>query len=124
MPTEDLEVLSVERKFFGALTLNPKSLDQLLADDCLMIDVLSGSEVPKSALLDVLKAGDLRFEHVEPRDSRVRIYGDTAIVTGSTRMRGRFHNDQFAVSSRYTHVYVKTLDEWQMVSAQGTQIRE
>jgi ketosteroid isomerase-like protein len=124
MPTEDLEVLSVERQFFGALTLNPKSLDQLLADDCLMIDVLSGSEVPKSALLDVLRAGDLRFEHVEPGNSRVRIYGDTAIVTGSTRMRGRFHNDQFAVSSRYTHVYVKTRDEWQMVSAQGTQIRE
>jgi hypothetical protein len=123
MQNNESDLLSVERRFFSALIRNRIALDELLSDDSLLIDVLSGSEVTKSELLTVLKSGQLRFEDIEPLDSRVRLYNDTAIVTGSTNMSGHFGDEQFSVYSRYTHVYVKTVDEWQLVSAQGTQIR-
>ena len=123
MQNNESDLLSVERRFFSALIRNQIALDELLSDDSLLIDVLSGSEVIKSELLAVLKSGQLRFEAIQPLDSRVRFYNGTAIVTGSTRMTGHFGADQFSVHSRYTHVYVKMVDEWQLVSAQGTQLR-
>jgi len=69
-----------------------------------------------------LKSGQLRFEDIEPLNSRVRFYNGTAIITGSTKMTGHFGKYQFLVHSKYTHVYVKAVDGWQLVSAQGTQM--
>jgi hypothetical protein len=37
-------------------------------------------------------------------------------------MSGRFENNAFSASSRYTHVYVQTDGRWRMVAAQGTRI--
>ena len=117
----DLSLL--ERRFFNGLIANVEAVEHLLADDSLLIDVLSGSEVTKSELLTVLRSGQLKFEEIKPLSSRVRFYDDTALVTGSTEMSGRFGDDPFSVASRYTHVYVRLRDRWQLVSAQGTQIK-
>ena len=115
--------LSAERAFFKALIDgNTEALDGLLADDFLLIDVMAGSEITKAALLSVIGAGQLKFEAIEPADSRVRFYQATALVTGSTRMRGRFGGTHFTVHSRYTHVFTLLDNEWRLVSAQGTQI--
>ena len=122
MQNNETDLLSVERQFFSALIRNQNALDHLMSDDSLLIDVLSGSEVTKSELLDVLKSGQLRFEDIAPLNSRVRFYNGTAIITGSTKMTGHFGKYQFSVHSKYTHVYVKAVHGWQLVSAQGTQM--
>ena len=52
MNTKEPNVLKVEREFFNALMDgNSADLDQLLSDDFLLIDVLSGAEINKSTLL-------------------------------------------------------------------------
>lgn len=121
----DRDVLDVERQFFTALIEGSvEALDRLLADDFLLIDVMRGSEVPKSALLAVLEAGQITFEAIEPVESRVRFYQTTAIVTGRTEMRVRFGDSTFSVSSRYTHVYIQQQGGWRMATAQGTPISD
>jgi len=123
MQIDEAQLLKVERRFFSALLgAQPEALDELLTDDFLLIDVMSGSEVTKSALLDVMRSGQLKFEEINQLDSRIRWYDGTAVVTGSTKMRGRFAEESFRVSSRYTHVYAKAGDAWQLASAQGTPI--
>ena len=117
------DVLSLERRFFNGLIADVEAVEQLMSDDSLLIDVLSGSEVTKTELITVLRSGQLKFEKIKPLGSRVRFYEGTALVTGSTEMSGRFGTDQFSVFSRYTHVYVRSRDRWQLVSAQGTQIK-
>ena len=97
-------------------------MNQLLSDDFLLIDVMTGSEVPKAALLEVIEARQLRFDEINRVDYRVRLYGNTAVITGSTKMRGNFGEDAFQASSRYTHVFVEQGESWRMVSAQGTPI--
>ncbi len=125
MHNQETEVLAIEGRFFNALISLPSSLDCLLTDDCLLIDVLSGSEVTKPDLLNVLESGQLKFDIIEPLGSRIRFYDCTAVVTGSTRMSGRFGPDPFSVHSRYTHVYVRVAArEWQLASAQGTSIQD
>jgi ketosteroid isomerase-like protein len=115
--------LVAERQFFGSLIqADVKGLDRILGDDFLLIDVMTGSEVTRPDLLAALGAGQLKFEAIEQGDSRLRLYGETAVVTGRTQMSGRFGGTPFAARSRYTHVYVKTQSQWRLVSAQGTQI--
>lgn len=117
------EVLDAENRFFGALLgSNRAALDAVLAPDFLLIDVMTGSEIPREFLVDAVAARQLVLETIERSDGRVRQYGDTAIVTGETRMRGRYSEQSFAAHSRYTHVYLKGASGWQLVTAQGTPI--
>jgi ketosteroid isomerase-like protein len=115
--------LAAEREFFTALVeARPEALDRVLADDFVLIDVMRGAEVTKAALLAVIGSGQLRFEVIEPAEQRVRLYPATAVVTGRTRMSGRFGGALFAALSRYTHVYVEQQGRWRLVAAQGTPI--
>jgi len=121
MQTEEPNVLRVERRFFNALIdENSADLDQLLSDNFLLIDVLSGAEINKSALLAAVSSDQLKFEIIDLLDSHIRFYNGTAVVTGTTKMNGRFADVPFRIFSRYTHVYSKQQDEWHLVVAQGT----
>ena len=115
--------MNAEDAFFGALLRGDgTALKAVLTPDFLLIDVMSGSEIPGDVLVDLVGSRQLRFESVERIDSRLRQYGDTAVVTGQTRMRGGFGDQRFEAHSRYTHVYVRSEQDWRLASAQGTPI--
>ncbi len=119
------EVLAAEQRFFAALMAGDRdALNQILTDDFLLIDVMRGAEVPKSALLAVVEADQIRFDEIEPAEARVRFYASVAVVTGSTQMQGRFGEVPFGVHSRYTHVFVEQQGQWRLASAQGTPISD
>jgi ketosteroid isomerase-like protein len=117
--------IAADRQFFAALiAADTAALGRLLADDFVLIDVMTGSEVPRAALLDVVGSGQLVFETIDPAEVRCRRYGATAVVTGRTRMAGRYAGAAFGAASRYTHVHVEQPGGggWRMVAAQGTPI--
>jgi hypothetical protein len=115
--------LAVEPQFFSSLIGGDVAvLDRILGDDFLLIDVMTGSEVKKTDLLAVLKSGQFKFGAIKLVESRVRLYGITAVIIGRTHMNGRFGETPFTASSRYTHVFVKEQSQWRLVSAQGTQV--
>ena len=121
--TDRSDVLAVELQFFDALVApSCEALSLILADDFTMIDVLTGSEVAKPALLDFMGSGQVTFESIEPAESHVRLYGTTAIVTGRAQIRGKFAGAPFETKSRYVHVYVNQNGRWRLASAQGTPI--
>jgi ketosteroid isomerase-like protein len=118
-----MTIQDADRSFFTALrACDGPALAALLTDDFVLIDVLRGGEVPRGDFIGAVGAGQLRFDDVDVLSSRVRRYGSTAVVTGETRMRGRFGDTSWAAHSRYTHVYVEQGGRWRLASAQGTQI--
>jgi len=119
----DKVVLQAEERFFAALSEgNRQALGEIVADDCILIDVLTGSEVPRLDFVDLVGSRRLVFESIVRMPARVRRYGGTAIVTGQTRMTGRFDAQTFQVRSRYTHVYVQHRGGFRLVNAQGTPV--
>ena len=120
---DELDPLVTDRQFFSALVAGSvEDLDQIWADDFVLIEVMGGSEVTKSSLLGAIESGHLKFQAIEPAEIRVRLYQPTALVTGRTQMSGRLGENPFAAKSRYTHVYVAQEGCWRLVAAQGTQI--
>jgi ketosteroid isomerase-like protein len=116
-------VSAAEDRFFGALLRGDgEALRALLTPDFVLVDVMTGSEIPGSVLADLVGGRQLVFEVVDRIDARVRTYGSAAVVTGQTRMRGRYQDQSFSAHSRYTHVYVREDGGWRLASAQGTPI--
>jgi ketosteroid isomerase-like protein len=114
-----MDPVETDRRFFAALLAADRAaLSELLTDDFVIIDVMQGNEIPRAAFLDAVTSGQVVFDAIDLVESRVRRYGDVAVVTGRTEMRGRVGTAPWAVRSRYTHVYVAD----RLASAQGTAI--
>jgi ketosteroid isomerase-like protein len=115
--------LAADKQFFDALIAgDAQALGHILADDFILIDVMSGSEIMRSDFLAAIGSGQIKFESIEPADNRVRLYQSTAIITGRTHMKGQLGKAPFTASSRYTHVFVERQGEWRLVNGQGTPI--
>ena len=114
------ELLEFENEFARAVTSNDAdALDELLADDWVIVEP-DGSFIDKARFLGVIKSGALSHESMESTDLRVRIYGNTAVVTGLTATKGKFMGQDFASCERATDIFVKQSDRWQCVFTQLT----
>jgi ketosteroid isomerase-like protein len=116
------ELLKLENEFARAVTSNDTdALDGMLADEWIIVDP-DGSIIDKVRFLGVIKSGVLSHEFMESTDLRVRVYGNTAIVTGLTTTKGKFMGQDFASCERATDIFVKQTDRWQCVFTQLTRV--
>ena len=114
------ELLTLEKDFSQAIVKNDaEAIGRFLADDWIIIDP-DGGTIDKSRFLGVIKSGALTHEMMESNDIRVRIYGDTAVVTGLTTTKGKFSGQDFTTQERATDVFVKQNGRWQCVFSQLT----
>ncbi len=121
-------VIATDAAFFAALlAADVARLEQLLAEDFLIVDVNQGAVTGRAAFIAFVASGAVRFEAIDTiaAESVVRLYGDAAIVVGATAMRFRLEDGTaFSAGSRYTHVFARASSNvWQLVSAQGTRIQ-
>lgn len=122
---ETRDVIAHDESFFEALLAADRdSLDRLLAEDFLIVDVLAGQVAHRDDLLGAMSAGALRFADVTryPAERTVRHRDSFAVVVGRTRMVIQHPGGEVTVSSRYTHVFVRDGGGWRLMSAQGTPI--
>jgi ketosteroid isomerase-like protein len=84
------ELLKVEKAFAETIVNNDlEGLGRVVADDWIIIDP-NGEIVDRARFFEVIKSGSLTHEIMESEDLRVRIYGDSAVVTAVTRTKGKF----------------------------------
>ena len=114
------ELLKLENEFAQAVTNNDAdAVDGFLADDWIIVDP-DGGIIDKARFLGVIKSGALSHEMMESTDLRVRLYGNTAVVTGLTTTKGKFMGQDFTSCERATDIFVKQNDRWQCVFTQLT----
>jgi len=114
------ELLTVEKEFTQAIARNDaEAIAQFLADDWIIIDA-DGGIISKARFLEVIKSGALTHETMESDDVRVRVYGDSAVVTGLTTTKGKFMEQEFTTRERATDVLVKQNGRWRCVLSQLT----
>src|SRR4026207_966379 len=109
------ELLKLEEAFAEAIVKNDlEGIGRLVADDWIIIDP-NGEIVDRTRFFEVIKSGALAHNMMESEDFRVRVYGDSAVVTGITRTEGKFMGQEFSTQERATDVFVKRDRRWQCV---------
>jgi ketosteroid isomerase-like protein len=119
-------LLEHDQRFFDALVAaDTTSLNDLLAEDFILVAVNDGAAVTKADLLGAIDSG-LRFPAIESHHAEaiVRRIADVAIIVGRTSMNFTdADGTSFTSASRYTHVFsFDGTAGWRLLSAQGTQI--
>jgi ketosteroid isomerase-like protein len=68
----------------------------------------------------VIESGALTHEMMESDDTRVRVYGNTAVVTALTTTKGKFSGRAFTTQERATDIFVKQDGRWLCALSQLT----
>jgi ketosteroid isomerase-like protein len=74
----------------------------------------------KADILTGFKSGAFKYEAREVSDLNVRVYGDTAVVTGRAVQKGAENAKDYSGANRFTRVYVKQGGRWLTVALQVT----
>jgi ketosteroid isomerase-like protein len=90
-------------------------LDRLFADD--VVVMVPGMRVmTKADAVGMFTSGRMKFDRYETSETKLRVYDEMAIVTGRLKrtrvVAGATANDDW----RFTKVYVRRADRWQVVS--------
>src|SRR6516162_6591528 len=109
------QLLKLEDAFAEAIVNNDlESIGRLVADDWVVIDP-NGEIVDRTRFFEVIKSGALTHDTMDSEDFRVRVYGDSAVVTAITSTKGKFMGEEFITRERATDAFVKRDGRWQCV---------
>jgi ketosteroid isomerase-like protein len=93
------------------------AIEANMADDFRQIDS-QGHVETKASFVEGLMSPDLQLDPYTVEDFDVRVYGDTALLSGHTRVTGHYRGAPFRTHYRYIDVYVKQGGVWRIVSVQ------
>ena len=91
-------------------------LSSLLADD-FVITIEDGSIFSKAGYISHTADSTVRVQVAEMSDLKVRMHGDTAIVTGAYHEKGESSGKPYEYHDRLTDVWMKTGGKWQVVAS-------
>jgi ketosteroid isomerase-like protein len=69
-----------------------------------------------------LKSGTIKYESIDVPESKIRSFGNTAVVTSLTSGKGTINGKPFSFEGRITRVWVKQKSGWKMVASQYTRV--
>ena len=116
------QIKKIEKDRAAAVTrADVAALDAVTSDDYSLID-RNGRVRDKAQTMSAIKTGDIKITSNEVSDLKVRVYGDTAVVTGRADTKGTIGGKDVSGPMLFTRVYVKKNGRWQSVAFQQTAI--
>ena len=122
-PADDAKaVAALDAEYQAAVERNDAAtMARILADDMVLV-VGKGTVYTKADLLKSARDKDAIYERqVEIENSqKVRVWGDTAVVTAKLWLKGKHGNEPFDRKLWFSDTYVRMKDGWKYVFGQSS----
>lgn len=90
------------------------ALEKIYSDDYTFVSA-EGEVQTKAERLAGMKSGDLKIESISFDDTKIRMYGDSAVVTAKTTVKSTTKGKDTSGTSTASIVFAKTKDGWRVV---------
>jgi ketosteroid isomerase-like protein len=110
-------LIGIENRWVDALVRSDTAtLDSIFADTYVDTDEHSHRS-GKQGVLSVLKSGELKLASIKLSDMQVQVYGDAAVVIGSSAQAGNFKGQTLAPKIIFTDTFIKRHGKWRAVAS-------
>ena len=118
------EILALEERRFAATTAgDTAALGELFHDE--LVYTHSNSIVDtKASLIDAIASGRTRYISARRSETKARVYGDAALVTGRVALDVYARGAQRALYLSYLAVWTRSAQGWKFVGWQSTPVPE
>ena len=107
------------RRYRAMCEADAKTLEELLADSLVYTHSYGGADT-KASYLDGIRSKKWVYQEVDRPIEDIQVHGDCAVVTGQVRIQLLSGGQPKKLNSRFTNVWVKGRQGWQMVAWQST----
>ncbi len=117
---DEKAVAALDTEYQAAVKKNDvDTMDRILADDFVLITGL-GKIYTKVDLLEEARSKRMIYEQQEDSAQKVRVWGDTAVVTALLWAKGTEDGKAFDYKLWFSDTYVRTAAGWRYVFAQAS----
>jgi ketosteroid isomerase-like protein len=118
------ELQAAEKKWAAqAMKQDITFMQSLITDDYTMTNPV-GQVVPGKVLLDKIKDSSFKVDNLDYTDMKVRVYGDTAVVTGRLTCKGSWEGNDVGGDYAFTDTFSKIDGHWREVASQVTRCEQ
>ena len=117
--SKDTIRLLESRRYRAMCEADAKTLEELLGDSLVYTHSYGGAD-SKASYLDGIRSKKWIYQAVERPIEDIQVHGDCAVVTGRVRIELLSSGQPKKLNSRFTNVWVKGRQGWQMVAWQST----
>ena len=110
-----------EQRRNAALQGDAGFFERYLADDYLGSRE-DGRLITKQQEVRMVRSGAIKYEAIDERDVKVRVYGETAIVSALASVKLWVNGKPITGDQRATFVWVKQEGNWKLASFQATRV--
>ena len=119
-PAGDVEKME-QKRMRAVLDADMPTLNSIYADD-FFYNTSSGLSLTKSEYIPRYASGDLKVNSADSEARDIRVYENTALVTGIVHVNATIKGENKLLHLRYLNVWVKRGDNWVLVARQGTNL--
>jgi hypothetical protein len=119
---EQIESLS-DKGREAALKGDVSFLETNTTDDYTVIGGM-GNVFSKSDAIQMRKSGDVKYSSIDVSDQKVRVYGNTAVLTATADLKGTVKDKDISGKYRIGQVWVKQGGKWKIAHMQSTKVQE
>ena len=116
------EIRNVQDDRFKAMIVADRDGLERILSQSLVYTHTTGQSESKIEFIDSVTSRKISYDSIEPIDVLVRIYGDTAVATGTAAMKVSAGDRRAEFSIRFIEVYHRVDRDWQLVSWQSTRL--
>jgi ketosteroid isomerase-like protein len=119
-PTDTATVAALDTEYQAAVKHNDATtMDRILADDFVLVTG-RGQTFTKADLIRDARNKTSVYEHQEELEQKVRVWGDTAVVTALLWIKGTSGDKPFERKLWFSDTYVRTAKGWRYVFGQAS----
>ena len=117
---DERAVAALDTQYQAAVAKNDAAaMDRILADDFVLVTG-KGKVFTKADLLNEARGGKTVYERQEDSSQKVRVWGDTAVVTALLWEKGAEDGKPFEYRLWFSDTYVRTSTGWRYVFGQAS----
>ncbi|HEU5245792.1 MAG TPA: nuclear transport factor 2 family protein [Candidatus Udaeobacter sp.] len=117
---DEKAVAALDTEYQAAVKNNDAAtMDRILADDFVLVTGL-GKTYTKADLLEEARSKRVIYERQDDTNQKVRVWGDTAVVTALLWAKGTEGGKPFDYKLWFSDTYVRTPNGWRYVLAQAS----
>jgi len=117
---DERTVAALDTEYQAAVAKNDAAtMDRILADDFVLVTG-RGKVLTKADLLAEARSGRFVYERQEDSSQKVRVWGDTAVVTALLWEKGTKDGKPFEHKLWFSDTYVRTPSGWRYVFGQAS----
>jgi len=114
----DIERLE-QRRIQAIIDVDMPTLYAIYADD-FFYNLAAGNSLTRAEYLPMYESGNLKVNKSISESREVRVYGDTAVVTGVVHVDATIKGENRSLHLRYLNIWVKRGYNWALVARQAT----